>query len=220
MKNLILPISVFLSSLLFFGCPQNCPPDEKVGEFDLKAETLSYVPYDGNEKIIFKNSSGDSLIFEAVDGKVITREQLCVKVICTEQKIKGESTCEYIASETHSLLFRDATQSFLLDILIGTDMNASESENFYSFFRLGFSSDNSISTAGKITEIHFNGTFNNDATVINDFLMEKDEITLNGITFNNVLCYEENPVKYFYTKDQGLVGFITPTDTYHFDRME
>jgi len=220
MKKTTSPLLFFFVSFLFFGCPQNCPPDEKVGDFDLKTETLSYVPYLGDEKIVFKNSVGDSLIFESTEGKVIQRNRLCVKVTCTEQKIKGESSCEYIAAESHSLLFRDVDQTLLLDILIGTDMNAPESQDFYSFFRLGLSSDLSISSAGKITEVHFNGTFDSDATVINDFLDEKDEVIINGITFTDILAFEQNPVKYYYQKEIGLVGFITPDDSYHFDHIE
>ena len=215
MKSLLPTILVF--TFFFFSCPKDCPPDEKIGDLNLKTTTLSYSPYSGTEKLVFKNSSGDSIILQSDAGKQISQDRLCVREICEEPKIKGEITCEYFASESHSLLFRDPDQTILLEILLASDLNKENSENFYSFLRVGFSNENSISSAGLITEQHFNGNLDLDALVINNILIEKDEITLNTKSFSNVYAYEESTLKYYYTKEEGLVGFITTDNTYHLD---
>lgn len=221
MKNLHL---VFLSLLflsIFTTCKnRGCPPDEKVGEFNLTDLNKSFNSYSGSEKLIFKNATGDSLTLTAKDGKAVTRDQICIEEICTEPKIKGNTTCKYIASETHRFLFGDDNQTMLMDLLFATDNTQRNAQKFYSFFRLGFSKGDYITSAGKITDVHYTGNFDPEATVLNNFLVEKNSIELNGKTFNNVFAYEEQPLKYYYTKEQGLIGFSDPDGTWHLDRIE
>lgn len=220
MKNLTSYL-LLLSSLLFFTCRKNvCPPDEKVGSLDLTSTTLAFNPYIGSEKLIFKNATGDSLTLESPDGKTIRRDNLCVEEICTEPKIKGNTTCKYFASESHSLLFRDNAQTILLDILLVSEVYEKDTQKFYSILRLGFSIENLINSAGTVTDVQFQGNFNPSETIINDFLVEKNSVTLNDKTYNNVFAFEENPLKYYYTKDQGLVGFQTPDAIWNLDRIE
>lgn len=221
MKNLPLILVTILFLSIFTSCKnRGCPPDEKVGKFNLTDLNKSYNPYSGTEKLIFKNSNGDSLTLKANEGKAVTRDQICIEEICTEPKIKGNTTCKYIASETHRFLFRDDNQTMLIDLLFGTDNTQKNAQKFYSFIRLGFSKGNYITSAGKITDVHFTGSFDEEATILNNFLIEKNSIELNGKTFNNVYTFEEEPLKYYYTKDQGLVGFSDPDGTWHLDRVE
>lgn len=221
MRKTILPTLSFLILILSFSCKKNvCPPDKKLGDLDLRSATLEFNPYSGNEKLIFKNAVGDSLTLLAPDGKTETRDQLCIKTICTEPKIKGNSTCEYFGSQTHRFIFRDDAQTTLMDLLFSSEIYEENTQNFYSMMRVGFSTGNYISQATTITDIQFSGNFLESKTGINHFLMEKNSITLNGKEFNNVLAAEEDAAKFYYTKTQGLIGFQTPDATWNLDRIE
>jgi len=221
MKKFLLPILSLLILTISFSCKKSvCPPDKKLGDLDLRSATLDFNPYDGNEKLIFKNAAGDSLTLQADAGKEINRDRLCVKTICTEPKIKGNSTCEYFGSETHRFIFRDDAQTTLMDLLFFTEVYAEDSQDFYSMVRVAFSTGNYISQATKVTDIQFSGNFQESETGINQFLLEKNSITLNGKEFTDALAAEEDAVKYYYTKTQGLVGFQTPDATWHLDRIE
>ncbi len=221
MRKTILSSISFLILILSFSCKKNvCPPSKKLGDLDLRPATLEFNPYAGNEKLIFKNASGDSLILLAPDGKKVTRDQLCIKTICTEPKIKGNSTCEYFDSEAHRIIFRDNNQTTLMDLLFSSEVYEENTQNFYSIMRVGFSTGNYISQASTVTDIQFSENFLESETIINQFLLEKNSITLNGKEFTNVLAAEEDAIKYFYSKTQGLVGFQTPDATWNLDRIE
>ena len=214
----------FLSYLILsflFSCKKNvCPPDEKLGDLNLRTSTLEFNPYNGNEKLIFKNESGDSLTLLASEGKKVTQDQLCIRTICTEPKIKGNSTCEYFDSEAHRFIFRDEAQSTLMDLLFSSEVYEENTQNFYSIMRVGFSTGIYISQATTVTDIQFSGNFQESETIINQFLLEKNSITLNGKEFTNVLAAEDDDLKYYYSKTQGLVGFQTPNTTWSLERIE
>lgn len=218
--KILLP-SLLLFFATFFGCKNDvCPPDEKVGDLALKSTSLAFVPYTGSEKLIFKNGMGDSLTLAATEGKQIAQDQLCVKKLCTEPKIKGNSTCEYFSSESNRYIFSNAAQTVLIDLLLTSDVFGEDTQNFYSFLRLGVSFDTYISQAGIITEVQFNGHFDEAESSVNNFFREQNMITLNGKTFENVLAYEADLIKYYYSKSEGLVGMQTPDATWHLDRVE
>lgn len=221
MQTTILTTLSLLILMLSFSCKKTvCPPDKKLDDINLRSATLEFNPYSGNEKLIFKNASGDSLILLAPDGKKVTRDQLCIKTICTEPKIKGNSTCEYFGSETHRFIFRDNAQTILMDLLFFTEVYEENTQKFYSMMRVGFSTGNYISQASTVTDIQFSENFLESETGISQFLMEKNSIILNGKEFTNVLAAEEDAVKYYYTKTQGLVGFQTPDAIWNLDRIE
>ncbi|MFK8006273.1 MAG: hypothetical protein AB8H03_07880 [Saprospiraceae bacterium] len=219
-KKILPPLSILIL-ILFISCKKNvCPPDKKLGDLDLRSATLEFNPYSGNEKLVFKNTVGDSLILLAPDGKKVTRDQLCIKTICTEPKIKGNSTCEYFGSETHRFIFRDDAQTTLMDLLFFSEVYEENTQKFYSMMRVGFSTGNYISQASTVTDIQFSENFLESKTGVNQFLMEKNSIILNGKEFTNILAAEEDAVKYYYSKTQGLIGFKTPDATWNLDRVE
>lgn len=208
-------------TLFLCSCKKNvCPPDKKLGDLALRAETLGYNPYDGNEKLIFKNTQGDSLTLLAPAGKKVTFDQLCIKNICTEPKIKGNSTCEYYDSETHRLIFKDDDQTTLIDILFYTKVYEEDSQDFYSLMRISFSKVNYITQASKITDIQFVGNFIESETGISQFFLVKNSIALNGKEYSDVLAAEADDSKIYYSKEQGVVGFQTPETTWNLDRIE
>jgi len=221
MKRFLFPTLYILILLFSISCKKNvCPPDKKLGNLDLRPATLAFNPYSGNEKLIFKNAAGDSLTLLAPDGKKVTRDQLCVKTICTEPKIKGNSTCEYFGSEAHRFIFRDDAQTTLMDLLFFSEVYEENTQNFYSVIQIGFSTENYISQASTITDIQFSGNFLESEAGINQFFIEKDMTILNGKEYTSTLVAENDELKFYYTKTQGLVGFKTPNATWNLDRIE
>ena len=75
--------------LSIVACDDFCPPDEQVGTLELSTATRSFNPYTSDTRLVFENTSGDSLVFLAPQGAQRNSDQLCVQELCTEPKIKG-----------------------------------------------------------------------------------------------------------------------------------
>ena len=220
MKKLIITL-LSLSTLFFFTCKKNvCPPDEKIGDLELAAATLEFMPYSGSEKLVFKNAAGDSLILQSTDGKRITNEQLCVEKICTEPKIKGNTTCKYFEGEAQRILFQNTNKNILIDILITSEVYEPNAQKFYDLLQVGVSMENYNDVAGIVTHAHFSGSFDNEKTIVQNFFDETYLVELNENPFSYPLVFEGNFLKIYYSRDKGFIGFATPDEVWNLDHVE
>jgi len=212
MKYLLLISSVLM---IFWACDGDiCPPDKKVGDLALTATTKSFNPYNLDSRIIFKSDAGDSLIFEATDASEVSFDQLCVKKICTEPEIKGNTTCEYFESEAERIILATADQNALIDFLLYSSVIEENSKTFFQAMRIGFSQVNFIEQAGIITDsIEVENLSNLNYEPFPE-LQSVGAITLNDQTFEDAFQYEGSLVSLYYNKQKGLVGFKTPEATW------
>lgn len=206
---------IFSSLMIFWACDGDiCPPDKKVGELGLTTTTQSFNPYNLDSRITFKSDAGDSLTFEATAASEVSFDQLCVKKICTEPEIKGNTTCEYFEAEAERIILATADQNALIDFLLYSSVIEENSKTFFQAMRIGFSQVNFIEQAGIITDsvdVENLNNLNYDPFPEFEFV---GSITLNEQTFENAFQYEGSLVSLYYNQSKGLIGFKTPEATW------
>ena len=73
--NRIFGTLLLFAALLWTAC--SCPPDEQTGELALGSAAQGFLNYEGDETLIFQNTSGAQLNFTAIRGKENSEDQLC-----------------------------------------------------------------------------------------------------------------------------------------------
>lgn len=206
---------LFLILILLLACDDFCPPDEQVGKLELTTATLSFSVYDEDSQIIFKNEIGDSLVFMANEGVQRTDDRLCVQELCTEPEIKGETTCEFYLSESERIVFSTATQDAVIDFLIYSDVVSRNTRQFYQAVQIAVSQSTFIEQASILTDsIDVDNLNQNELSILNYF-RSVGTLELNGTTYKDVFAYEGDLMTLYFTKAQGLVGFITSDDSWY-----
>lgn len=203
--------------LISISCKVNCPPDEKVGTIDLSDTTETYIPsfYLNESTLVFKNESGELLKLH-LNSQEEQMDKLCVETICTELEFDGKSTCKYFDAASHRFIYANENSSILMDLLFHIDLAKTKTEYFYDVMQISMSTqDNFFGLSQHHTDIRFEDASatipepNNRMTVIN-------EVQLIDTTFTNVYANEQDPLKTYYTRDSGLVGFDINGEVWRF----
>mgnify|MGYP006269426489 CR=1 FL=1 len=189
-----------LSGCGLFGCPD----DEKVGDIELDADTRALIPYQGSEVLTFQDSLGNTLTLDG-QGEEIAQNQLCVREICTEARIKGETSCEYVDSESRSYSYQ--SDSAIFQALFYTELAAPESEQYVDLLRISFSYGvGSVSAFRVIKERDGSGTY--DSLPAGDTLTNVGTLTLGGQVYNDVWTNRyADFIQLYYTDAEGLIAF-------------
>ena len=219
MKYLII-IAIFIAIVFsFVSCHTTCPPDEKIGDISLDPESLTYIPYTGEEKLIFKNSAGEEAVF-TTSGFSKEKNRVSVHKLCTEVKFDGKSTYQYYEGGGKSIVFF-SDKNYALNIGIYTDIIRPEQELFYDKMMVSLNKEGSIGTFQLVTKIRFSEPYDESEIYINSPVIEMDSITLGDTTYYDVLASKpEEFGQIFYTKEKGLIGFNDWSEQYYLDRIE
>ncbi|MEM1325881.1 MAG: hypothetical protein AAGI23_08005 [Bacteroidota bacterium] len=203
-----------LLSFLFFvviaaACDDFCPPDEQVGELELTPSTLSFNPYTDDSRLVFLNANGDSLVFTAPEGVARQIDQLCVQELCTEPKIKGETTCEFFTSETERLVFFDEDQTATIDFLVYSDVVAANTRQFYQAVQVSVSQNLFSELATVVTDSINVAQLDRPNLSVLNYFEAVGTIELNGQTYEETFAFEGTLMTIYLTRELGLVGFET-----------
>ena len=211
----IYTILFFLAASLS-NCGDVCPPDEKVGEINLHADTKAWMPYDGSETLIFVNQEGDELEITAQNGKETSIDMACTKQICTEpDDFDPNSTCEFYDSEANRFVFSNMV-NFTADILYFSEVVRPNSEEFYQSLRVALSYQEGFFGMGQlITKTIPEQNINPSEVGIEKPFSLEPSVTLNGKTYNNVLKSVDFSMTIYFSKSEGLVGFETADETWN-----
>ena len=164
--NRILGTLLLFTALLWTAC--SCPPDEQTGELALGTAAENFLAYEGDETLVFQNSSGAQLSFTAIKGKEVGEDQLCYRTTCTEAKFDSPSSCEYYAAESERFGFFSEDNNVVLDLLLYSDVYDYGTADFYDAFQLGFSFGNPSITGHHILEARFTGMFDISTLALTD----------------------------------------------------
>lgn len=184
-----------------FGCPE----DEKVGDVALTGATQALIPYEGTPVLRFANENGEAITLTG-ESPTINPSQLCQRVICTEARIKGETSCEYVEAEAAGFLFRGG-DSVLLDVLYYVELAAPESQSYLDLMRLslGYGEGANAETLLMAERLEPGVTVD---TAQQQSLQNIGTLTLGGQVFNEVYTNAAAPLfQLYYTHAQGLVAF-------------
>ncbi len=197
-------IIVFIS---FHACDKNCPPDEKIGVVQFTGNTSDYLPYNGSEILLYKNSAGDTLTLRAKNGVDSSVNKLCVETICTENNFAGTSTCRYFEGDSRRIILENDSLEILVDILIYTKVYNSQKEEFADLLRVSLSHGPPSNTAEVLVGQHFEGE--PDPARINILFPFSgiDFIEFNNIIYNNVLFSNGEQLTFYYKENIGLLAF-------------
>ncbi len=201
--NQILTMAALL--LWLTGCGLfGCPDDEKVGEIDLHADTQALIPYHGSEVLTFSDSIGNALVLSG-RGEEVAQNQLCLREICTEARIKGETSCEYVDSESRSYLYQ--SDSVIFEALFFTVLVDRDREMYSDVLRLSLSYGLSNITGYRLIKERDSNSLPS-IFYLSDTLENIGTLTLRGEVYNDVWTNPEADfLKMYYTDAQGMIAF-------------
>lgn len=220
MKN-ILFFAFLITLLSVTACHKTCPPDTKIGDKPLSEKSLSFFPYSGHPKLIFKDQTNQELIFNTPEGVRSEINKISVYKQCTEAKFDGKSSYQYFEGMSKTVTFFSTSGQFSVDFGLFTSILRPEKELFYDKLTVGVMNIGSIGRGELVTDIRFSDRYDEAELNISNPLTYVDTIQLNDHLFTKVYqtdSFEGRQV--YYNKTQGLIGFKTIDKTYHLDRIE
>lgn len=198
----------FLIVIFTWSCNGSiCPDDRKVGDLTLSTATQSFNPYNSRSRLVFENEVGDSLVFSATNGLEESFDRLCVKELCTEPKIKGNTTCEYYESEANRLVFFSEDQNATIDFLLFSDIVTKDQAAFFQAMRIGFSQVNAFAQAGILSDSIDASNINRENISIQNYFSSVGKVELNGKVFEDAYVFEDFSTTIYYSKEEGLFAF-------------
>lgn len=199
------PVVVVFAVLVFSGCSNIavCPPDKQLGTVNFGNNTVAQIPYAraGTIQQTYRTANGNTITLSA--NAMASSSRLCVNQ-CTEplQPITPNSTCEYLASESLSYVFRDNNSTIVIDILYDQEPYANSGGDYIDLLR--------VASKYAITDQSFSETLDLSRTIVGTasrLLNPTTTQVLNGTSFNNVFVAEDSVRTLYYSTTQGLVGF-------------
>ncbi len=217
----ILFIFTIISLLSSASCRKECPPDSKIGNKPLTEKSLRFFPYKANPKLVFKDNTGKELVFTSQNGVQSEINKIAVYKNCTEVKFDGQSSYDYFEGETKNIVFFSKAPDFSMSLLLSTNILRPEKELFFDQLTIDVMGVGSIGRGEIVTDVRFTDTHEEKEFNIQFPLTPIGIKNLNGIEFQEV--YETDSFdgkQVFYTKEKGIIGFITDDNVFHLDRIE
>ena len=212
MRNFLI---IFLSVFVFTTCRvSECGSDIRLGEYQLAEESKQYIPYIGNEILLFVDEKGVEHKLYSTKGLVLTETRSIARATCNNGFL--DTQYEYYDSQREEIVFIDSfgNQIFFLDLLthIENDENT-DSYVIYDFLLI----DSGI-----------NGNFNGQIRIVtkerNNQLtsIQRNELNLSEFIGDTILYGREFRNVYkgkvsenrniYYSKEKGVVAFETSID--------
>lgn len=208
-------IAIFLSIIIFQSCC-NCGPDILLGEFDLAEESVRFVPYTGNEILVFTDNEGKEHKLYSPNGKKIMQTTLKVKTTCDEGLINKQHL--YYRIQREQVAFYDETnkQVFYTDLTTFSEDNQnSDSIAIYDLLQVDSGIDGDFNGQIKIiTKERQNhvSSYHKDTWHCSEFL---GDTILYGREFKNVYKGNVNLNRnIYYNGEKGVIAFEI-SDTTH-----
>jgi hypothetical protein len=213
-------ISTIVVLMIAKSCVTGCPPDREIGEVNLTSVSQSFFPFEGSPTIVFKDTAGNELEFRSNEGVLTEDSQIAVYKICTEVKFDGQSTYEHFRGQTKYIVFFSSNPNFAYNLGIFTENLRPEEETFYDKLIVDINGTGTIGRGEIITDVQFSGAYQDNEFGIDSPMEFLAEVTLNGVSYQNVYQSEDfDGRQIYYTKEQGVVGFKDGTTVYNLDRI-
>lgn len=226
--NSLLSIAAILLILNISSCSR-CPKDEKLGEVNLQAASLDWLPYQGSETLVFINQDNEEIKFVLSTSNDWNAEtEMVVDVPCSKGSfLFPKEQLLYYDRETYQLYphtGQDQRYSLIYhlrvyqvddlpgqDTLLADYLEASAQFDTYvaNIFAITDTRNNPEITAGMLDDL------SNIRYIGDTILMEK--------AFQNVhtnLRTSGSNTHVYFSTEQGFVGVSTPEDSWVLDRIE
>ena len=209
--NAILILTGFLlGSMVIVSCNKKRCESRKTGEQFLSEITKQFIPYKDKDLLNFKNTTtGETMSFEANLEEIFT-DRICVKYLCELIADPFQPTpCEYYETQSIRCILKPVNiyDTLLFDILVYSEIYEEESILFFDVFSINFSAIGHLARGVWITEVHFDEPAFNIHNTGNDVLLEeKEEVIINGKTYQNVLKTTDTENTIYYQKENGVIA--------------
>lgn len=210
--NKLLWLAIGFAVISWQSC--SCPSSEQTGELSLGTLAKSFFDYDGTEILVFRNEIGEEERFRAPEGRLITTDDLCYRTTCTEASFSGESSCEFVASESERYTFFNEDNTVVLDLLLFSDVYDYGTDDFYDAMQASFAFGNPSIAGIHLLEPRFTGTFDPAELMLMDVFEPQVALTLVDKTFTDVLSYEDGSFGIYIQPGLGVIGFKTADHTW------
>jgi hypothetical protein len=199
---------------LFWSC-KRCPPDTNLGLITLSPESRLYLPYDGTEKLIFKDNAGDEIILSVSDFQDTTRES-CFPTCWGYAR---EMACLNMLQEFKLIKFQHDSVGFIIDVFASpTGAPIISDTSLFELFTVRYNS------VGAATSLLLETTHKRDNNFLTtaDSLSFSNSMALPSIHFIDSTYYDvkTNGTDIWYNLTYGLVAFNFNNRLYELKTIE
>jgi hypothetical protein len=126
-------IVIILFAVLTISCESNqCGEDVNLGKLELAEKTRNFVPYSGNETLIFEDNNGNKHILTSKEGRELIDTKLVLSTLCWGDFaiLNSDDQEEYYESQNEQIVFYDqfGNQIFYIRLDIGFEEADQSSE--------------------------------------------------------------------------------------------
>jgi len=179
--------------ILLFGCgPKSVTTDYQ----DLKSTSKSWIPFNGNESVVFEYDSS-TMVFT---GAGIEKYYDYVRHTTDQSGFFNVQKDYYAYLERQKLVFESPSTDYFITYFLERDKGDTGD---WDIFRVSVGDGIYYGSEMKIV------TYESDNYDKGERYSFKETVTLNGKVFNNVyfLKQERRPFEIYYTQQQGIVAF-------------
>jgi hypothetical protein len=214
-------IVIAILGILVTSCDKigECGSDIKLGNIQLIEESRQFIPYVGNEELVFSNNQGIEHRLKSIEGRKLMDSRSITRTICSNDMFDTQH--EYYKSQMEEIAFTDSNgnQIFWIRLLtfIANDENTNENTIFDLLsVNIGiYNSDSGIEAFGgelKIITREIQNQLNLD---------QIDELRINSRYIGDTILYNrnfqdvykakayENSKHIYYNKSKGLIALGT-----------
>ncbi len=109
-------------AILMYSCDDECGEDINLGKIELAETTQEYVPYTGEEVLIFEDNTGVRHTLNSTEGRKSYDTKLVLNTLCrgNVDKLSFDDQQEYYQSQREEIIFYDQSgnQIFYIDLMI------------------------------------------------------------------------------------------------------
>jgi hypothetical protein len=214
-------IAIACITLLMYSCSDDeCGEDINLGTLELAESTTSFLPYSGDEILVFEDNAGTRHSLTSKEGLQLSDTRLVVNTLCSGNfdKLNFDDQEEFYQTQNQQVVFYDESdnQIFYIDINTLFETNQSASVAIYDLLTVHPSVNGAtfgnlnIITSERQHEISpsFKEVVLNDSRFIGDTL-------LYGKAFGEVYksaTYEGRFI--LYNRTEGVIAIIFNDDEY------
>ena len=215
-------IIIFMLTLIANSCHKlggECGADIKLGEVQLNEDSKNFIPYSGNEELIFIDHLGIKHKLKSLNGRKLVNSRSITRSLCLNELF--DSQYEYYKSQSEEIAFTDSYGNQIFHINLSTDILNDENTNENTIYdlisvNLGvYNSNSNIEQLGgelRIITREIQGQLDQNQ-------MQNTQIRANSIFIGDTILYNrnfeniykaktyENSKNLYYNKSKGLIAF-------------
>ena len=202
-------------AILMYSCDDDeCGKDINLGELELAETTREFVPYSGEEVLIFEDNRGNKHILKSKEGRQSFDTRLVLSTLCRGNVdiLTFDDQEEYYQTQNEQVVFYDqlGNQIFYIDLLtLFEEANQSDSVAIYDLLSVHPSIDeHTFGSLNIITSERQNEVSSSFEEVVLNNSMFIGDTVLFGREFKEV--YRSSSLKgrsTFYNRINGVIAF-------------